>query len=52
MGEGIDSSMSVILVQEPEPPEGEEALCWLVVATRQVETFAQALQCIQWYRWR
>lgn len=45
-------TMSVILVQESEPPEGEDALCWRLLTTRRVETFAQAQQCIAWYSWR
>jgi hypothetical protein len=44
--------MSAILVQEVEPPEGIEPLCWLLLTTLLVEDLAGASQCIQWYTWR
>lgn len=45
--------MSVILVQECHPPQGEEPLCWRLLTTLRIDTFAQACQCIAWYclRW-
>lgn len=41
-----------ILVTEDQPPEGQEPLCWLLLTTLPVETFAQAEQCVGWYRYR
>lgn len=33
-------------------PAGEEPILWRLVTTHPVTTFAEALQMIQWYRWR
>ncbi len=45
--------VSVILVEEIDPPEGEAGLCWLLVTTLQVENLEQAQECVRWYalRW-
>ena len=41
-----------IEVRELDPPRGEKAICWRLVTTHTVETVAQALQVIGWYRLR
>ena len=38
--------------REVDPPPGEKPICWRLVTTHTVETLAQALQVIQWYRLR
>ena len=44
---------AVYLVEKP-PPQGAEALEWLLLTTVEVRSLKQALQCIRWYcrRWR
>lgn len=45
--------LRVILVEEPDPPDGQEALCWLLLTTLPIADLAGAQRCIQWYtlRW-
>lgn len=38
--------------RELDPPPGETPICWRLVTTHTVETLAQALQVIEWYRLR
>jgi hypothetical protein len=45
-------SASVIRVWEPEPPEGVEALEWILVTSITVTTAEEAWQCVTWYQWR
>ena len=47
-------ALQAVLVREEVPPEGAEPLCWLLLTTLVVESFAAALQCAKWYsvRWR
>ena len=45
-------SASVIRVWEPEPPEGVEALEWILVTSITVTTAEDAWQCVTWYQWR
>ena len=45
-------SASVIRVWEPEPPEGIEALEWILVTSITVTTTEDAWQCVTWYQWR
>jgi hypothetical protein len=42
-----------VLAHEIETPKGEEAVEWLLLSTFPLETFAQALTCMEWYtcRW-
>lgn len=42
----------VVRVWEPEPPEGVEALEWILVTSLTVSTMEDAWQCITWYKWR
>ena len=42
----------VVRVWEPEPPEGAEALEWILVTSIAVNTIEDAWQCITWYKWR
>jgi len=48
------SGMKVCVVREwePEPPEGVEALEWILVTSLTVSTMEDAWQCITWYKWR
>lgn len=43
-----------IVVEEVNPPPGEEALLWRLITTLPVESATQALQLVRWYsyRWR
>jgi hypothetical protein len=45
-------TLSAILVTETEPPEEVEPLSWLLLTSLSVQTFAQAAQCVRWYRLR
>jgi len=46
-------SLQAVLVLEEDAPEGVEPLCWLLLTTLRVESFADALQCVKYYglRW-
>lgn len=48
--EAID--LYAIEARELDPPPGEKAICWRLVTTHTIETVAQALQVIGWYRLR
>jgi hypothetical protein len=39
-------------VTEKDAPQGVEPLSWLLLTSLPVETFAQAAQCVIWYRFR
>jgi hypothetical protein len=41
-----------VQAREINPPPGEKAICWRLVTTHPVESVAQALQIIGWYRLR
>jgi hypothetical protein len=45
-------TLSVVDAQEVSPPAGVEPLHWCLLTTHRVETLEQALQILQWYRWR
>jgi len=42
----------VVRVWEPEPPEGVEALEWVLLCSLPIASPEQAWQCVQWYRCR
>jgi Transposase DNA-binding/Transposase DDE domain len=44
--------VSVVRVWEPEPPEGVEALEWILVTSITVNTIDDAWQRVTWYKWR
>ena len=44
--------VSVVRVWEPEPPEGVEALEWILVTSVTVNTIEDAWQRVTWYKWR
>jgi Transposase DNA-binding/Transposase Tn5 dimerisation domain len=46
-------AVNVVLVSEPSPPEGEEAIEWILVTTLPIDTVEQARQIIEYYciRW-
>lgn len=46
-------AVQVILAEEEAPPEGSEALSWLLWTTWPVPDFAAAVECTRWYalRW-
>ena len=43
---------SLVRVWEPEPPEGVEALEWILVTSVTVHTIEDAWQRVTWYQWR
>jgi hypothetical protein len=43
---------SLVRVWEPEPPEGVEALEWILVTSVTVTTLEDAWQRVTWYKWR
>jgi hypothetical protein len=45
--------VNVVLVREPSPPEGEEAIEWILVTTLPIDTVEQVRQIIEYYcvRW-
>ena len=42
----------VILAQEESPPPGITPVRWLLFTTLAVNTFQEAVQCLQWYSYR
>src|SRR5207302_7478117 len=42
---------SLVRVWEPEPPEGVEALEWILVTSVTVNTTEDAWQRVMWYKW-
>lgn len=53
---GSDYPESVALyaveAKEVQPPAGQEAVLWRLLSTHPVVSLEQALQVIEWYRWR
>lgn len=47
-------TLNAVLVRELAPPEGAEAVEWLLLTTLPASTLQEALQCLTWYtyRWR
>lgn len=47
-------SLWVVHAQETSPPDGAEPLEWFLLTTRQIDSAAQAEECLRWYclRWR
>jgi len=44
--------LQVILAQEENPPEGEKAICWLLLTTLEVGNLEAALRTLRWYSYR
>jgi hypothetical protein len=44
--------VTVVRTWEPEPPEGVQALEWLLITSVEVHTDAQAWERVEWYRMR
>jgi len=44
--------VTVLRTWEPKPPEGEDALEWMLLSRGSVETQEQAWERVQWYRMR
>lgn len=44
--------LQVIWVEEIAPPAGEKPINWLLLTTLTVDSFDQALKCLQWYAYR
>jgi hypothetical protein len=42
----------VVRVWEPEPPDGGEALEWILVTTVPVQSIEEAWERVKWYKWR
>lgn len=45
-------SLNVVHVWEPEPPEGEKPVDWVLYTREPIETTEQILQVVDWYRAR
>jgi Transposase DDE domain len=45
-------SLYAVEVQEIDPPAGQMAVHWRLMTTHVVDSLEQALQILQWYRWR
>jgi len=45
-------TLSAVEAREVNPPAGEAPIHWRLLTTHPVNTLEQALQVIQWYRWR
>ena len=45
-------SLNVVRVWEPEPPEGETPIEWVLYTSEPIDTAEQALQVVDWYRAR
>jgi hypothetical protein len=45
-------ALSVVDVQEVDPPAGAEPVCWRLLTTHPVATLAEARQIVAWYRRR
>jgi hypothetical protein len=45
-------NLNVVYVWEPEPPEGQAPIEWVLYTTEPVETPEQLLQVVDWYRAR
>ncbi len=45
--------VNVVLVREPNPPEGEEPIEWMLIATLPIDTPEQIRQIVEYYcvRW-
>jgi IS4 transposase len=46
-------ALQFVLVEEVDPPPGEEPIRWLLATTLPVESLEEAVRCVQWYvrRW-
>ncbi len=44
--------LQVILAQEENPPDGVEAISWLLLTTIEICRFEQAARCVKWYTYR
>jgi hypothetical protein len=45
-------NLYAVEVEEVNPPEGQEAVHWRLMTTHRISSMEQALQIVQWYRWR
>jgi len=45
-------SLSVVRVWEPDPPEGQSAVEWVLYSSEPVETSDQVIRIVDWYRAR
>jgi len=45
-------TLNVVRVWEPEPPEGETPVEWVLYTSEPIDTAEQALQVVDWYRAR
>jgi Transposase DDE domain len=45
-------SLYAVEVEEVNPPKGQEAVHWRLMTTHKIISIEQALQIVQWYRWR
>ncbi len=50
--EQMGMKVSIVRVWEPEPPEGVEALEWILVTSVTVNTIEDAWKRVTWYKWR
>ena len=45
-------SMTVVSAVEKSPPQGIEAINWLLLTTLEVNNFDEAVCCVRWYTYR
>jgi hypothetical protein len=45
--------LHVVLAEEVDPPAGVTPICWLLITTLSIATWAEAVACVHWYtlRW-
>lgn len=49
---GPPVSANVVWVAEIEPPEGAKPLCWWLLTSEPIDTFAQTMAVVRYYAWR
>lgn len=45
-------TVQLVLAEEEKPPVGVEGICWLLLTTLPVSSFAEAVKMVRWYTFR